>query len=126
MKATADAQAACEVEEKELIRKVVIKGKEWATSETVENQSEPTSPTAPESNNEDKDLVLAGNSLRSILLNTDAVTSGKDVYEGLDLNAEQKSLCDLYSEIEEMNRQSTKNLVYLRAPRKKHHKLKKC
>ena len=41
--------------ENELNRKTAIKEKDRATSETMKNQSEPSSPAALESNDKDKD-----------------------------------------------------------------------
>jgi hypothetical protein len=96
IKDSADARVAREVEEKELKRKYAIKKKEQATSENVENQSEPTSPAASESKHKNNDLVLDGNSSSSTLLDTDATIIEGGGYEGLDLNPEHKSLCDFY------------------------------
>ena len=59
------AQTACEMKDKDLKRKAVIKEKEWATSEKVENQLEPTSPAASESKNKDKVFLLDDDLSRS-------------------------------------------------------------
>ena len=90
-------QAAGEVENKELKRKAAIKGKGQTISETLENQSELTSPAASEPKNKDEDLPSDGDSSRSTQLDNNAMTIGRDGDEGLNLTSEQKSLCELYT-----------------------------
>ena len=85
------------MEEKELIRKAAIKEKERATSETLENQSELTSPVASEPKNKDEDFLLDSDSLRSKQIDKNARTIGGDGNEGLSLTSEQRSLCEFYN-----------------------------
>ena len=91
---TVDAQAAREVEEKELKRKTTVKEKERATGKTAENQSDPTSPATSESKNEDKNWLslLDVESSKSIAINNEAMTIGGNNDDDLNMTSEQKSL----------------------------------
>ena len=71
-----DAQAAHEVEEKELKRKTTINEKEPTTSETAEKKSEPFSLVESESKDKGKDFLSDAESLKSIVIDEEFMTFG--------------------------------------------------
>ena len=86
------AQAAREVEDKESKMKATIKEKERATSETVKNQSESTSPATFKLKDEDDDSPLDDNSSKSTVLDNDVMTIGGNDGDIFNVTSKQKSL----------------------------------